>query len=334
MKSARPTRDRHSCGKRPAFTLVELLVVIAIVGVLMSLLLPAIQSAREASRRTSCVNNLRQLGIALQHFHESHGHFPAGRGGPVPKAFSAQAYLLPYVEEGSIEEQIYFDKSPTPLFIAGVFYTGMENRPAASNPVPVLQCPSDAIAGGRVPGSDYGATNYVACSGSAVENAGTVSPGDGVFYKESAIGMRHILDGSSHTIAFSERMLGPGLEITTLAPGQGGTYILELTSAHPVSETNCQQPSNGTWYEARGAKWILGNYGNTLYNHKYPPNPPQWDCMNLAQQQGFLSARSSHQGGVNVMFCDGSVRFITDDIELRVWRALATRKGGETTDAL
>jgi prepilin-type N-terminal cleavage/methylation domain-containing protein/prepilin-type processing-associated H-X9-DG protein len=328
---------RHACDVRPGkaagFTLVELLVVIAIVGVLMALLLPAIQSAREAGRRTACINHLKQLGIAQQGFHDAHGRFPPGRGGPPPKIFSPQAYLLPYVEEGSIEQQIYFDLAPTPVVIAGMFYSGAENKPAASTPVPVLQCPSDVTVG-RVPGSDYAATNYVACSGSGTVNEGSLTAADGVFFKESKITFKNLLDGSSHTAAFSERMLGTGQPATTLAPELSASYILELKSSSPVSPANCQVESNGLWYKERGAKWILGNYGNTVYNHYHVPNAVAWDCMNLPQQQGYLSARSYHLGGVNVLFCDGSVRFVTDEIALEVWRAWGTREGSEALDAL
>ncbi len=330
MRSA----QRRITTRRPrGFTLVELLVVIAIIGALVALLLPAVQSAREAARRSACTNNLRQLGVALQNFHSAHGHFPAGRGGPVPQIFSPQAYLLPYVEEGSIEGQMDFSVEPTPLFIAGVAYSGARNQAAAYEAVSVLTCPSD-VASGRVEGSLYGGTNYAACTGSAVLDAGTVNPSDGVFYRESKIAFRHITDGSSHTVAFSERMLGNGQSVSTLPPDRADLYILELFNSSPVSPSNCQTPSNGTWYDARGAKWILGNYGNTLYNHQYVPNPPQWDCMNLPQQKGYLSARSYHREGVNVLFCDGSVRFMDDDVALVVWRAIATRAGGETLDSL
>jgi prepilin-type N-terminal cleavage/methylation domain-containing protein len=148
----------NSTPPRRAFTLVELLVVIAIMGVLVSLLLPAVQSAREAARRASCTNNLRQLGIALQNFHDTNGHIPAGRGGPPPKIFSPQAYLLPFVEEGSVQGLIDFDRAPTTVVVAGVPYSGSYNKPAAIQAVPVLQCPSDTEAG-RVSISEFGATN-------------------------------------------------------------------------------------------------------------------------------------------------------------------------------
>jgi type II secretory pathway pseudopilin PulG len=308
-------------------------VVIAIIGVLVSLLLPAIQAAREAARRSSCTNNLRQLGIALQNCHDSKGHLPPGRGGPPPQIFSPQAYLLPYVEEGSIEGMIDFNQAPTTVVVGGVPFSGAANQPAASQVVPVLTCPSDPERG-RVSGSTFGATNYAANAGSGAVD-GSIAKADGVFFFESHVGFKNITDGTTHTVAFSERPLGDGVEYASPnLPGQlTGIYVLELFNTSSVTEANCQQPTNGSWYEIRGAKWILGNYGNTLYNHHYTPNAPQWDCMNLPQQKGFLTARSNHFGGVNVGLCDGSVQFLADNIDLQVWRAIATRAGEEVVEA-
>jgi prepilin-type N-terminal cleavage/methylation domain-containing protein/prepilin-type processing-associated H-X9-DG protein len=317
---------------RGGFTLVELLVVIAIIGALVALLLPAVQSAREASRRAACGNHLRQLAVALQNFHDSQGRFPPGRGGPVPKVFSPQAYLLPYIEEGSLQARIDLTMAPTTIVVSGKSHSGKANEPAAKEAVAVLQCPSDAVAG-RVPSSIFGATNYVANVGSAAVD-GNLWPADGVFFGESRVKFNDLADGSAQTAAFSERMLGNGIAVSTLPPDQANLYILELKNSVPVDEPTCASPASGGWYKERGAKWILGNYGNTLYNHHYRPNPPQWDCMNQPQQKGYIAARSYHVDGVNVAFCDGSVRFIIDSIELAIWRALATRDGAETLDRL
>jgi len=331
MLQLRITTD--SPNSRRAFTLVELLVVIAIIGVLVALLLPAIQAAREAARRSSCTNNLRQLGIAMQNCHAAKGVLPSGRGAPAPKIFSPQAYLLPYVEEGALNALIDFKQAPVFVVVAGVPYSGDANHAAALESVPLLLCPSDAVAG-RVPGSVYGATNYVASTGSGVNDAGTINNADGVFYNGSHVNFKHITDGTSHTVAFSERGLGPGMEFNgpALPADQRPSYILELLNATPVSDTGCADPTKGTWYEARGGKWILGNYGNTLYNHYLTPNSKQWDCMNLPQQKGYLAARSEHPGGVNALYCDGSVRFVEDGINWSPWRALATRAGAEIVE--
>ncbi len=318
---------------RRAFTLVELLVVIAIIGVLIAILLPAVQAAREASRRIACSNNLKQLGLALLEFYDSNQHFPAGRGGPPPLVFSPQAFILPYVEQGGLYGLLDLKSAPTSLVIAGVSYSGAANATAASQTVPVLQCPSDP-ADGRVPGSTFGGTNYVGNTGSGTVNNGTVDHADGVFFLMSAVRYSDLVDGSSHTVAFSERTLGNGQTLTSpnISSKDAQAFILELGTGIDVSVTNCAALGTGDWYNARSAKWILGNYGNTLYNHFYVPNTTSWDCMNLAQQKGLFAARGNHPGGVNVLACDGSVRFVADMVDPAVWRALSTCAGSEAVD--
>jgi prepilin-type processing-associated H-X9-DG protein len=311
------------------------LVVIAIVGALVALLLPAVQAAREASRRSSCINNLKQLGLALQSFHTAQRRFPPGRGGPAPMVFSPQAYLLPYIEEGSLEGQIDFTLAPTSLTIAGVPYSGNVNKPAAEQAVRVLMCPTD-VAEGRVYGSTFGGTNYAANAGSGTLNFGSLTKADGIFFITSRIDFPKVTDGSTYTVAFSERQLGNGQPQPASSRDNNQLVIWELNNTMPFGPTPCEAAvsSSGSWYSQRGAKWILGNYGNTLYNHYYLPNSQQWDCMNLPQQMGLMTARSNHPGGVNVSFCDGSVRFVEDNVRIEVWRAAATRAGGEPPESL
>ncbi len=322
------SRDR-----RAAFTLVELLVVIAMIGFLIALLLPAVQAAREASRRASCANNLKQLGLALLEFYDAQQHFPPGRGGPTPLVFSPQAYILPYVEQNGLYAQLDLKSAPTSLVIGGVSYSGANNALAASQTVRVLQCPSDP-ADGQVPGSTFGGTNYVACTGSGNIGNGTIAGADGVFYLTSAVRFADMVDGSSNTACFSERTLGTGLTLTvpTLSQSDAALYILELGNGIDVSVPTCATLATGDWYSTRSAKWILGNYGNTLYNHFYAPNSTTYDCMNQAQQKGFMAARSNHPSGVNLLACDGSARFINSGIDLTVWQALATCAGSEAVE--
>jgi prepilin-type N-terminal cleavage/methylation domain-containing protein/prepilin-type processing-associated H-X9-DG protein len=326
-----PGGDRACAASRVrrAFTLVELLVVIAIIGVLVAVLLPAVQAARESSRRVACANNLKQIGVALQNFHAAFGRFPMGRGQPVPGIFSPQAYLLPYLEEANLKDLVDYGSAPTSFSVAsGTFYDGARNLNAACTTISVYQCPSD-VANGRVFNSAFGGTNYVASVGSGTVGNGNMVGADGVFFTGSKIAFRSILDGSSHTVAFSERTLGPGLSANTLTAATAFAYMLQLSNPNDASPVTCASPALGTWYSQRSAKWILGNYGNTLYNHYYPPNAVQWDCMNMAQQKGLTAARSLHPGGVSVLFCDSSVRFVDDSVAIDLWRALATISGGE-----
>lgn len=321
---------------RSGFTLVELLVVIAIVGLLMALLLPAVQAAREAGRRAACLNNLKQLGLALHQFHDSQRRFPPGRGGPAPLVFSPHAFLLPLVEQDGLYHGLDLTSAPTNLVIGGVPYSGAANAAAAAEVVGVLTCPSDPP-GGRIRGLKFGGTNYIACTGSGTVGdgtlagaTGTLAGADGVFFLASKIRFADISDGTSHTAAFSERTLGPGVAPTAPPSAPATNYIWELGTVSGFSAANCDAAAGGSWFVQRGGKWILGNYGNTLYNHFWPPNSRGWDCMNLAQQKGRFAARSQHPGGVGALWCDGSARTVADTVALEVWRAASTRAGSET----
>jgi prepilin-type N-terminal cleavage/methylation domain-containing protein len=314
---------------RRGFTLVELLVVIFIIGVLIALLLPSVQAARESARRLTCQNNLKQIGLALHNHHAALERFPPGRGMPFPGVFSAQAHLLPYFEESALGRLVDFSAPPTTFTLGnGSVLDGAPNHQAATTAVDLFQCPSDT-AGGSVQGSEFGGTNYVAAAGSGLVDHGTLTRADGVFYTASTTTFRDLRDGTSHTAAFSERPLGPGGQVSEPTPQKTQLLMRELAVTADPTPQACAGDGSGNWYTERGAKWILGNYGNTLYNHHYPPNAAEWDCMNMTQQKGLLAARSYHPGGVMLLRCDGSVDFATDDVDLAVWRGLSTRAGRE-----
>jgi len=312
---------------RKGFTLIELLVVIAIIAVLVGLLVPAVQKVREAANRMSCSKNLKQLGLAMHNYEGANGCFPQGRNG-YPKVVSAPARLLAFVEQENLQKLI----DPE-----GTLAMGTQNELAGRNRVKIFVCPSDPR-GGQIPGSVYYGINYVVNNGTGVtmDEAGAINgylkipDGNGVFAQIPArIG--DILDGTSNTAAFTESLMGTGVAISGIPtdPMTLQTVVLEVPGGNDPTPSACQGGS-GVWNSKRGEQWINGHYGNTLYNHYYPPNSSaRWDCGNGSHNKGLTAARSAHSGGVNLLACDGSVRFVSNGIQLASWRALGTRAGGE-----
>jgi prepilin-type N-terminal cleavage/methylation domain-containing protein/prepilin-type processing-associated H-X9-DG protein len=301
---------------RRAFTLIELLVVIAIIAILIGLLVPAVQKVREAAARIQCSNNLKQLGLALHGYHDGNGSFPAGRD-PWPKPFSAQAHLLPYVEQQNLQNLVDFSQSTS---------TGV-NATAADTVVKLFVCPSDP-AGGRVSGSAYAGNNYAGNVGTGVNNGDYVT-GDGVFLLTHPIGFKDITDGTSNTAAISEITLGDGGSGAAPSPADPRRRFVQLPGSTVTTPAACA-PGSGAWSGLRGDRWINGGYLSTLYNAYVPPNAPgTFDCINAANNYGLAGARSWHTGGLNLLLCDGSVHFVSNSVTLPVWQALATRAGGE-----
>jgi len=346
------------------FTLVELLVVIAIIGVLVALLLPAVQAAREAARRTQCTNNLKQIGLALHNYHSTHNKFPPGRMHPYfgdfagsgmgqcwTGAISVHAHLLPYLEQAATFGGFDFSNSRVRVPPLGPPYCP-QNLAIVNIRFPSFTCPSEARDPGSVPTNNYrynyGVTFCPAVpwsTSSANQNPWSANCGSeldgtaGGLFSDKVQGIRDVLDGTSNTAAFSERVLGD-LDDTIIGPGDfrrtvpqdpnqtTATILASCTSTVPTGSHNSHMGTGA------GA-WTYGHYDKTVYNHLFTPNSPITDCCtNVSYVDGnnegaIATARSYHPGGVNVVMADGSVRFVSSSIALAVWRAVGTRAGGE-----
>lgn len=337
--------------RRTAFTLIELLVVIAIIAVLIALLLPAVQQAREAARRTQCKNNLKQFGLALHNYHDTFTVFPFGKGGsyagvPVYARWSQHAMLLPYFEQSALYNTINFSAPPETPGMGGVIAfmpayvspSGLNHAPCQAV-IPAFFCPSDTAAT-EVPSQNNYAGNQGGwlCDRSDTQGAVTdVSPSEvqtGVFYYLSRCSMRDIVDGSSNTCFFSERIRGHG----TPDP-KSDLYVMPPQTSLAATYSTCQSintatatPLTSKW----GYSWVMGENCCTQYNHVAVPNSVSCagtgfpgSMTNMAMQ---VSASSRHTGGVHALMGDGGVKFISSNIDLNTWRALGTRQGGETVD--
>lgn len=333
MLARHPYRSRAH--KMSGMTLVELLVVISIIGVLASLLLPAIQSAREAARRLSCTSNLRQLGVAMQSHHVSLQRFPAGAiskeylaSPSTPWTFyrwSALAMLSPYLENTAAYNALDLNK---PLYSI-TFSVTPENVEGSKTWVPLFLCPSDTA---RRLHPGFGPTNYAICTGTGI-NGGTPIETDGMFYVNSPTSMSSLLDGSSNTVMMSESSLGKS---GPLEKDRRTAYKFSFIA--PLTDVICKTSTSWNYADPRGFAWVNGEYRTTLYNHYMTPNSMSPDCISpllnggpdiLYTPFGWRAARSWHVGGVNVLMADSSMRFITDGIDLETWKALATRDSGE-----
>ena len=309
---------RRACG----FTLIELLVVIAIIAILIALLLPAVQNAREAARRSQCKNNLKQIGLSLHNYESSTKVFPPGQLG-FPMVFSAHAQLLPYTDQDALRKLINFNLPP--LSFGNPAWTYNELN-AAKKRIPLFLCPSD---GDRVPGQDFGPINYPACMGSGTVNNGShaTTDADGVIYARSSTRFADIRDGTSSTVAFSESILGDGVNFTAANATDRQRRSIELSLGTATTTAACV--AGTTWSGNRGAKWINGHLADTIYNHFYAPNADTPDCNNGFHNFALTAARSQHPGGVHVLMCDGSVKFVSNSIDLAIWRGISTRRKSE-----
>ncbi len=349
---------------RRGFTLIELLVVIAIIAVLIALLLPAVQSAREAVRRAQCTNNLKQIGLAMHNYVTNTGSLPWGDG-PWWNEWSAHTMLLPYLEQVPLYNSINFGNA-LPFGGAPFNINNPINTTATYTRINGFNCPSDPD---RLTDPN-GHNNYMDNSGSGANSmyagiAGTLGwngPEAGPFiysdngtvtnFGGTAIGVQAVTDGLSNTAAFSERLKAIGSNFTaTSAPFDFGKPTASIAYPQSNVPTNvemlpqawyklCSQtppmpaPGGQDWANfiddnISGAMWVSGQPSCTRYVHIMPPNT--WTCRNGLQMSHV--ANSYHPGIVNVLMCDGSVKAIKSSVSVQTWWALGSRAANEVISA-
>jgi prepilin-type N-terminal cleavage/methylation domain-containing protein/prepilin-type processing-associated H-X9-DG protein len=325
--------------KRSGFTLIELLVVIAIIGVLLALLLPALQKAREAANRARCQSHLKQIALAA---HAYHGAFDCLPPGATSDTFqcSLLVFLLPFLEQQN--RYRLFDQSQNA-------HEAPVNAPARAGDVPLYLCPSDPSSGyyqDQFPpldqaGAITGRANYFGNLGAHAwyrEGQGSVhKPPElvGVFACDSRTRLLDMSDGTSNTALFAEVKRGAAPDNdalnVTLIPLLTWGVNLQNNPNNISPPAACDSPVNSL--NLTGLQFYRGFFTMNFYTHTVPPNYTGRDCLATSFDRGHLAARSYHPGGVNVALADGSVRFIRDTISLATWKKLGTRSGGEVIDA-
>jgi len=367
----RPRVERFHLRVR-GFTLIELLVVIAIIAVLIALLLPAVQSAREAARRSQCVNNLKQMGLALHNYHSAIGSFPPGgiaagnlsgvKQGPWG-AWSAQAMMLPYMEQQPIYNAINFNVGC--LGDSGEMGNQL-NTTGVTSGIAAFLCPSaPKFPGGNdFYGRPFPGNNYFVSVGSSLNQGGNFGPRpNGPFVVlGDAFADRDITDGTSNTIFMSEWRTGDNdanrlsvpqdiIKVTEYPPNapagspnmnmaQGGASLNQWLSSTCVAGAQSSLGDadvNRSWI---GQKWCQGMFGSTVGNILAPPNSNypycavvEWGGDMDGAGAANIGMSSHHSGGANALFGDGSVRFMKASTNQIVLWSLGSRDQGEVVSA-
>ena len=350
------------------FTLVELLVVIAIIGILVALLLPAIQAAREAARRGQCSNNMKQFGVAMHNYHDVYRSFPKMTGGGTAtgnptngqewRSFSTHDALLPYMEQKTLFELVQATIDANLMACCNgpndLETVANGNPPAGINinktNIPAFRCPSD----GDVLDPNLTAyTNYASCAGTNKGWGINLSDQNGVMNRDMYLSMAAITDGTSTTLAFSEIVTANAGSYSANSISQKSLAAVREGGGLGLDNGNAPAsfPSNGVteavvagWCASCaaitningnpvGERWYRGQQGRTAFNTLLTPNTKFPNCTFHCggcnyDGPGLHGARSMHPAGVNTVMCDGATKFVTDAISWTTWAQLGTCNDG------
>ena len=328
---------RISSSRRQAFTLVELLVVIAIIGILVALLLPAVQAAREAARRMSCGNNLKQIGLALHNYHDTYKTFPPSAflpTGATADSFSPQARLLAFLEQENLQDLIDWNAS-------------YASQPAvAKQRIATYLCPSEIGDRERPTGTltHYPLTYGINMGTWFVFDPSSRTGGNGLALPNGRVNFASVTDGTSNTLAFAEvKAWNAYLRDVGNPTGLGVT--IPATPAEVIAYGGTLKVDSGH------TEWVDGRAHQTGVTGTFPPNTKfpytsggrVYDVDFNSSREGkttnlttyaVVTSRSYHPGGAQVGLVDGSVRFASETVDLSVWRGYATRDGGEAPGEL
>jgi prepilin-type processing-associated H-X9-DG protein len=292
---------------RRAFTLFQLLLILALLAILFALLLPAIAKARIAAVRAQSQNNMRQLGLACHIYHDANGTLPPGNDG---NNFSAAAYLLPYIEQANLFQTIDFKKS----------VDDKENAAARKTVIKTFLNPRDNV---PPPNGDYAPTNYLFSAG----NQPALADNNGVLYQDSKVKLTDVTDGTSNTMMAGETL-----------KGDGGVKAVTVKRQHVLLKKDDlkgikDEAGVKDWEKDKNiaadrcASWMDGRFlqGTFTATRTLNDEKPDVNCGGF----GGLSGLRSDDDTVNVLMADGSVHAINMKVKLEVWKALASRNGGE-----